>query len=212
VYRPTHFTEDRLEPQHDLIRQNPLGLLIRSGAAGLAADPVPFVLDAAAGRRGTLKCHVARSNTVWRELGTDADCLVVFQGPQAYVSPSHYPSKREHGRVVPTWNYATVHVWGRAIVREDAGWLRAQIGALTQAQERGLAAPWSVSDAPKPFIDAQLRGIVGIEIEIARIEGKWKVSQNRSAADRAGVATGLRNGSENARRIAELVGEGGGTT
>lgn len=195
MYLPPHFRIDDLAQLHDLIRSYPLGLMVRAGASGLEADHIPFVLDEGAGERGTLRCHVARANPVWRELEIAQECLVVFQGPQAYVTPSWYPSKRETGRVVPTWNYATVHCWGRPQVIEDAVWLRSQIEALTRQQEAARAEPWAVSDAPEPFIAAQIRGIVGIEIEIARIEGKWKVSQNRTPADQAGVVAGLREAS-----------------
>ncbi len=191
MYQPPHFREDDLGIQHDLIRSYPLGLLVCAGASGLVANPIPFVIDDTAGDKGTLRCHVARANPVWQELQTVPECLVVFQGPQAYVTPSWYPTKRETGRVVPTWNYATVHAWGHPEVIEDAEWLRRQIDALTRQQEQPRQQPWAVDDAPAPFVAAQIRGIVGIEIPIGRIEGKWKVSQNRSAMDQAGVAAGL---------------------
>lgn len=205
MYLPPHFREDDLGVQHDLIRSCPLGLLIRAGSTGLVADPIPFVIDPTAGERGTLRCHVARVNPVWRDLQPAQDCLVVFQGPQAYVTPSWYPSKREHGRVVPTWNYVTVHAWGCPRVIEDAAWLRAQIDALTHQQEAAKLEPWAVGDAPEPFVAAQIRGIVGIEIPIARIEGKWKVSQNRAAQDRAGVVSGLRDAGLESSPMADLV-------
>ena len=190
MYLPPHFREDALEAQHALIRAYPLGLLVSAGAGGIVANPIPFVLDAA-GEKGTLRCHVARANEHWRELQTTDECLVVFQGPQHYITPSWYATKRETGKVVPTWNYATVHAWGRPIIRDDADWIRRQINTLTDQQERPRATPWKVDDAPEPFVAAQVRGIVGIEIPIARIEGKWKVSQNRPEADRAGVHAGL---------------------
>ena len=210
MYLPSHFREDRLDVQHDLIRANPLGLVVCALAGGLEANAIPFVLDAQASRLGTLRCHVSRPSPVWREAPRAGECLVIFQGPQSYVTPSWYPSKRETGRVVPTWNYAMVHVWGRAVAIEDEGWLRRQIEALTNQQERGAAVPWEVGDAPEPYIAGQLRGIVGIEIEIARIEGKWKVSQNRGAADRAGVAAGLRASGSRSLDMAALVDAAGG--
>lgn len=207
MYQPNHFREDRLDVQHDLIRANPLGLLVSAGASGLVADHIPFVVDASAGAKGTLRCHVARANPHWQTLQGVSECLVVFQGPQAYVTPSWYPSKREHGRVVPTWNYAIVHCWGAPRVMDDPAWLRAQIEALTNRMERPRAEPWEVNDAPEPFVAAQIRGIVGIEIEISRIEGKWKVSQNRSEADQAGVREGLNaDGGAGAAPMAVLVG------
>ena len=205
MYQPTHFREDRLEVQHDLIRSHPLGLLISTGGDGLVANPVPFVLDAARGENGTLLCHVARANPQWKALAEKPDCLVVFQGAEHYITPSWYATKRENGKVVPTWNYATVHCSGRAVIKDDAAWLAAQIDALTRIQEGARAAPWAVSDAPPPFIAAQLRGIVGIEIPIGRIEGKWKVSQNRPEADRQGVVAGLEADGETAAAMAALV-------
>jgi transcriptional regulator len=203
MYQPTHFREDRLDVQHALVRAHPLGLLISTGADGIVANPIPFVIDTS-GEHGTLKCHVARANTHWKSLQDSADCLVVFQGAEHYITPSWYASKKEHGKVVPTWNYATVHCWGRAIIRDDAVWVRDQIEALTRQHEGPRAAPWAVNDAPEPFIAAQMRGIVGIEIPISRIEGKWKVSQNRPEQDRAGVHEGLKG--EDRSGMADLVG------
>ncbi len=207
MYQPTHFREDRLDVQHALVRAHPLGLLISTGADGLVANPIPFVIDTDRGAHGTLRCHVARANPNWKELHISADCLVVFQGAEHYITPSWYASKREHGKVVPTWNYTTVHCWGHAIIRDDAVWVRDQIEALTRQHEQPRRLPWAVDDAPEPFIAAQMRGIVGIEIPIARIEGKWKVSQNRPEADRTGVHVGLgQEHDPNAAPMADLVG------
>jgi transcriptional regulator len=205
MYQPAHHREDRLDVQHALMRKHPLGLLVSAGASGLLANPIPFVLDEAAGERGTLRCHLARANPQWKDLGTVAECLVVFQGADAYVTPSWYKTKKETGKVVPTWNYATVHAWGHPRVIDDAAWLRANVEALTRLHEAQRPVPWEVSDAPADYIDVMLRGIVGVEIEIARIEGKWKVSQNRPEADRTGVFRGLTQ--ENRTEIADLVGE-----
>ena len=191
MYQPPHFREDRLEVQHGLIRAHPLGLLVTAGPDGLVANPVPFLIDPGEGA-GTLRAHVARANGQWRELEAVADCLVVFQGPQDYVTPSWYATKRETGKVVPTWNYATVHAWGRPRVIEDPAWLARQTHDLTRAMEEPRPAPWAVEDAPADYIAGQVRGIVGIEIPIARIQAKWKMSQNRSAADQAGVVAGYR--------------------
>lgn len=208
MYQPAHFREDRLEVQHALIRTNPLGLLVSAGAGGLVANPVPFVLDADAGEHGTLLCHVARANPQWKDLAATDECLVVFQGAQHYITPSWYATKRETAKVVPTWNYATVHAWGKPRIMDDADWLRRQIAALTDQQEVPRAEPWKVDDAPEPFIAVQVRGIVGIEIPIARIEGKWKVSQNRPEPDRAGVRDGLAGeAAQQAHDMARLVGE-----
>jgi transcriptional regulator len=207
MYQPAHFREDRLDVQHALVRAHPLGLLISTGTDGLVANPIPFVLDAARGPYGTLRCHVARANGHWKSLQQSAECLVVFQGAEHYVTPSWYASKREHGKVVPTWNYATVHCWGRAVIHDDAIWVRDQIEALTRVHEEPRTQPWAVDDAPEPFVAAQMRGIVGIEIEIVRIEGKWKVSQNRPEADRAGVHSGLKAETHpHAAPMADLVG------
>lgn len=208
MYQPPHFREDRLEVQHGLIRAHPLALLVTAGPGGLMANPLPFVLDPAAGERGTLRCHLARANPQWRELKAIDECLVVFQGADSYITPAWYPTKRETGKVVPTWNYATVHCWGRPIVHDDPEWLRRQVGTLTDQLEAPRSEPWRVSDAPEPFVAAQLRGIIGVDIPIARIEGKWKVSQNRVDADRAGVVAGL--GAEGGpAEMATLVAAGG---
>ncbi len=205
MYLPAHFREDRLDIQHDLIRAYPLGLLVCVNTRGLEANPIPFVLDSGASHLGTLKCHVARPNPLWGDLASGGECLIVFQGPQCYVTPSWYPTKQQNGRVVPTWNYATVHAWGRPQVFDDVDWIRGQVEALTEQQERTMHPPWSVSDAPELYIAAQLRGIVGIEIPISRIEGKWKVSQNRNEADRAGVAAGLLAGNDAAREMSRTI-------
>lgn len=207
MYLPPHFREDALEIQHSLIRAHPLGLLVSAGTGGLVANSVPFVLDATASQKGTLRCHVARANPHWRELQSVDECLVVFQGPEAYVTPSWYQTKQETGAVVPTWNYVTVHAWGKPTVIEDTDWLRTQIEALTRQQERARPEPWHVADAPAPFVAGQIRGIVGIEIPITRIEGKWKLSQNRPQQDRAGVVAGLRRDVAGAHPVADLVAE-----
>ena len=211
MYQPEHHREDDPGVQHALIRAHPLGLLVTTGKGGLEANPIPFVLDAAAGPQGVLKGHLARANRQWRDFDRSIAALVVFQGAEAYITPSWYATKVETGKVVPTWNYAIVQVYGALRVIEDADWLRRQIDALTLAQEGRRPEPWQVADAPEPFVAAMLRGIVGIEIEIARIEGKWKVSQNRPEADRDGVVAGLTGeGSAPAAAMAGLV-EAGGT-
>lgn len=210
MYQPTHFREQRLEVQHALIREYPLGLLVSHGPDGLDANPIPFVLDAAAGPLGVVRAHVARANPQWRALDPGADALIVFQAVDAYVTPAWYATKRETGKVVPTWNYAVVQAWGRPRVIEDPAWLARQIRALTEQHEQLRAEPWAVADAPEPFIAAQIKGIVGIEIPIARLEGKWKVSQNRPPADRAGVAGGLeQQGDDRSLAMARLVRERG---
>ena len=209
MYQPPHFREDRLAVQHALIRAHPLGVLVSAGPGGLQANHVPFLVDAEASERGTLRAHLARANPQLRELAGVDECLVVFQGPQTYISPSLYPTKREHGKVVPTWNYITVHAWGAPRVIDDATWLRQQVDDLTSHNEGSRPAPWHVADAPDDYVAAQLKGIVGLEIPLARIEGKWKVSQNRPAVDQAGVVAGLRGSGGDAELIAAQVAERG---
>ncbi|MDM9619578.1 FMN-binding negative transcriptional regulator [Rhizobium sp. S96] len=211
MYQPPHFREDDLDTQHALVRAHPLGLLITAGESGLIANPVPFLLDAAASQKGTLRLHVARANGQWRDIGAGAEVLAVFQGANSYVTPSWYKTKQETGKVVPTWNYAIVQAKGSARVIEDANWLLAQITAITRQQEGAREKPWAVGDAPDDFIRAQMKGIVGIEIEISSIEGKWKVSQNRPVADRQGVAVGLGEMPDQAEMI-DLVRHYGGLT
>lgn len=210
MYQPPHFREDRIEVQHGLIRAHPLGLLVTAGPGGLVANLIPFILHPEASERGTLHCHLARGNPQWRELAAVQECLVVFQGPQQYITPSWYATKRETGKVVPTWNYATVHCWGKPRVIEEAAWLRANVEALTGAHEGTRTRPWHVHDAPDDFVQSQLKGIVGVEIPIARIEGKWKVSQNRPEPDRIGVIDGLRAQGDASAPMADLVEERSG--
>lgn len=212
MYQPPHFVEKRLDVLHGLIRSHPLGLLISNGNEGPIANPVPFLLDPAVGSYGRLRAHVARANPQWSLLAATPAALIVFQGVDSYITPSWYETKRDTHKVVPTWNYAIVQVRGQARVIEDPSWLAGQIAELTARNETDRAEPWKVTDAPAPFIQAQLKGIVGIEIDIEHIEGKWKVSQNRPVADRAGVAEGLEgeNASPTASEMARLVRSYGG--
>lgn len=206
MYIPPHFDERDTAVLHDLIRSHPLGTWVVATGQGLVVNHVPFVLDPTEGALGTLRAHVARANPVWKEVPGQLEALVVFQGPEAYISPSWYASKHEHGKVVPTWNYAVVHAHGTPRVVDDEGWLRENVARLTQAHEAGREVPWQVSDAPSAFIESMLKAIVGIEIPITTLLGKWKVSQNRPAADRLGVATGLdATADANARQMARLV-------
>lgn len=211
MYLPTHFEETRAEPLHALLRSEPLGLLVTQDAAGaLAANNLPFVLDAdPAGGPGILRAHVARANPLWREARGDVDSLVVFQGPQAYISPSMYPTKAATGKVVPTWNYIMVQARGRLRAVDDAHWLRAFVTRLTERHEAARPVPWAVGDAPADYIETMLRAIVGIEIELTSLVGKWKVTQNRGAADRDGVVYGLRaQGGAQAVAMADAVANG----
>ena len=191
MYLPSHFAETRIEVLHELMRQHPLGSLVTLGTQGLNANHLPFEIDAAPAPYGTLRGHVARANPVWRDYSRDTEALVIFHGPQVYISPSWYDTKKQTGEVVPTYNYAVVHAYGRLQIVEDRNWLRGLVTRLTERFEKGSAAPWQVSDAPQPFIEKQLEAIVGIEIVISKLFGKWKASQNRTVTDRAGVVEAL---------------------
>ncbi|KJV25343.1 transcriptional regulator [Aquitalea magnusonii] len=191
MHCPSMFREVRLDILHSLITAHPLATLITAGSNGLLANLIPFTLHAE-GEHGILRAHLARGNKQLEALREGADALVVFHGPECYVTPSWYPSKAEHGKVVPTWNFTMVQVRGKPRVFDDATWVQAQINELTNRHESQREHPWKVSDAPDEFIAAQLKAIVGIEIPILAIEGKWKVSQNSQPADRQGVIEGLR--------------------
>jgi transcriptional regulator len=209
VYEPPLHRNENLPELHALIKERVFGLLISKGAEGLIANSLPFVLDTAASKLGVLKVHLARANPQWRDLQEQPDALVVFQGHDHYITPSWYATKQETGKVVPTWNYTMVQAKGRAKVMDEA-WLGQQIVELTQALEQRREQPWAVGDAPADFIAMQRRAIVGLEIEILDIRGKWKTSQNRNAADRAGVVSGLDAlGDEDSRAMSGLVRETG---
>lgn len=191
MYLPKHFEQHDREALAGLMRERPLATLIVAGADGPTADLIPLEYLPDEGEHGTLRGHVARANPLWKHAGTPA--LAVFTGPEAYVSPGWYASKREHGKVVPTWNYTMVQARGTLRAVEDAPWLRALVGRLTDHHEATRAQPWQVSDAPDDYVQQMLRAIVGIEITLDALAGKWKVSQNRSAADRDGTAQGLQS-------------------
>jgi transcriptional regulator len=192
VYLPTHFEETKTESLRALVAEHPLGMLVTLSSDGISANHIPFLLDERAGENGALIGHVARNNAVWHDRDDRIEALTIFQGPSAYISPNWYATKRETHEVVPTYNYAVVHVYGKVVVHEDAKWLRGIVGRLTKRFEAEQPAPWKMADAPAAYIDNQLTNIVGIEIPISRIVGKWKVSQNRPEADRAGAVEGLR--------------------
>lgn len=190
MYLPQHFEETRPAVLQALLRRHPLGLLITLDEAGLpVANPLPFLLQPERGPLGTLVGHVARANPVWRAAGQQA--LVVFQGPDGYISPNGYASKREHGKVVPTWNYATVQARGPLVALDEAAATRALVTQLTQTHEANQLRPWAVTDAPADYIATMLRAIVCIEIPLTALVGKYKLSQNRSAPDRAGLVAAL---------------------
>ena len=220
MYLPAHFAESRPKVLQRLIDEHPFGLLVTRSADDLAANSVPFFLDAdPAGGPGILRAHVARANPLWREARGDVDSLVIFQGAQTYVSPAWYPSKAEHGKAVPTWNYVMVQGRGKLRAIDDASWLQAFVSRLTDHHEsvrvqQSPAQPkaWAVTDAPVDYIDGMLRAIVGLEIVLTSLVGKWKVSQNRPAGDREGVARGLADiaGSDAAAMAREVLEPGHG--
>jgi len=191
MYLPKHFEQSDPAALAALMHDHPLATLIVATPDGPTADLIPLEYHANDGPHGTLRGHVARANPLWHHAGAAA--LAVFKGPQAYVSPNWYPSKREHGKVVPTWNYTMVQARGTLHAVDDAPWLHALVRRLTDRHEATQASPWAVDDAPDDYVQQMLRAIVGIEIRLTTLTGKWKVSQNRSAADRQGVADGLRD-------------------
>lgn len=206
MYLPAQFAQHDVERIRRLIADYPLGTLVTLGDDGLDANHIPFLLDPGQGEHGTLIGHVARNNPLWHDHDPALKALVIFQGPGAYISPNWYPTKQATHEVVPTYNYATVHAHGPLVVHEDAKWLRGVVGKLTKTMEAGQAEPWKMADAPKPFTDEMLTQIVGIEIPIRRLTGKWKASQNRPAADRAGAIAGLRAaGDPSSLAMADLI-------
>ena len=205
MYQPDHFRVDDLPQLHALMRARPFATLVSSGALGLYATHLPTVLKDDA-PFGMIECHLSRANPHWKDLAAANEALMIFQGPYAYVTPNWYPSKAEHGKVVPTWNYAVVHAYGRPEVMQEAEWLRRHVGELSAQQEASEAQPWAVSDAPDRYVEVMLRGIVGFRFAITRLEGKWKMSQNREMEDRAGVVSGLgRRGEGDDRAVADFV-------
>lgn len=206
MYQVAAFREDRIGVMQQLMREHPLATLVTAIDGRPDANHLPLLLDPEPAPRGRLLGHVARANPLWREAAGGLDVLAVFQGPQAYVTPSWYETKRETGAVVPTWNYAVVHARCHLTVHEDRDWLHDLVTRLTNTHEAGRLQPWAVDDAPADYIERMLKAIVGIELRIDMLEGKWKVSQNRPAADRAGVAEGLAAGRDDMQRqMAALV-------
>lgn len=206
LYTPRHFREDRTDVLHGAIRDFPMAQLVTFGETGLESTPLPLLLDLADGGQGALLGHVARANPQWKTADRSVEALAIFSGPDAYISPGWYETKRQTGKVVPTWNYVTIQVRGRISFVEEPQELLEIVRRLTELHENGRDAPWAVADAPADFIASQLRAIVGLRLEITEITGKWKMSQNRSEADRAGVIEGLRaEGAPAADAVAEFV-------
>jgi transcriptional regulator len=206
MYLPEHFIENDAAVLHDLIAEFPLGMLVTLGSSGLNANHLPFMLDADRGEHGTLLTHVARDNHVWSDFSPDHEALLTFQGPSAYISPNWYATKADTHRVVPTYNYAVVHAYGHLVIHDDEKWLLGFLGRLTKRMEASQSRPWKMRDAPRDYLRQMLGGIVGIEIPINRIVGKWKVSQNRPPIDREGAVNGLHaTGERDAVAMADLI-------
>ncbi|WP_277187778.1 FMN-binding negative transcriptional regulator [Caballeronia sp. BR00000012568055] len=207
MYLPAHFEESRVDVLHALIGAHPFGALVTHGANGLDANHIPFELDTTApSALGILRAHVARNNPVWQEVAAGQDVLAIFQGAMGYISPSFYPSKQETHMQVPTWNYLVVHAHGRITVRDDESYVRGVVARLTRKMEAGEPAPWKMGDAPRDFIDQMLSAIVGIEIEVTRLVGKAKLSQNKAEVDRIGAIDGVRaRDTDHARALADAM-------
>lgn len=209
MYIPKHFEQPDIQAMHELIRAHPLATLVTFGVDGLCANHIPLLLSEKPEPYGLLSGHVPRTNPVWCEASSQVEAMVIFQGPDAYITPSWYASKQQTGKVVPTWNYTVVHAHGHIRAIDDTEWLRAHLEMLTNQQEAAFPHPWSVSDAPGDFTEKLLGNLIGIEIPISKLIGKWKVSQNRPEPDKAGVVTGLRSlGVSNSSRMADLVERG----
>lgn len=191
MYIPRAFEETRVEVMHELMRAHPFAAIVTVGSAGLTATHIPLVLHTEVSEYGVLRGHMARANKQWSELGDSTDALVIFSGPHQYISPSWYPTKHEDARVVPTWNYAVVHAYGPVTLHHETAWLLEHLNTLVTQHESQFERPWNIADAPADYIERQTGAIVGIEIPIRRLEGKWKLSQNRSERDREGVIEGL---------------------
>lgn len=206
MYLPAHFNETRVDVLHSLMRTNPLATLVVSGGAGLIANHMPMETLSAPAPLGCLRGHIARANPLWRDYRIDTQALAIFQGPQAYVSPSFYPSKAATGEVVPTWDYAVVHASGALRFIHDVEWLRNFVTGLTATYEERRPQPWKIDDAPAKYIEKMLGMIVGFEFDISSLTGKWKVSQNRPQADRRGVVTNLQAAEDaDSREIAAML-------
>ncbi|WP_372982904.1 FMN-binding negative transcriptional regulator [Marinobacter sediminum] len=209
MYVPKHFKEDDTKTLHRYIRDYSFGLFVIADKDGIEANHVPFYFQVDSDNSlGTLQCHLARTNPAWKRIEKGGSVLAIFQGPDAYVSPSWYASKAETGRVVPTWNYLAVHARGAARVVQDPSWLKEHLHNLTDRHERDRAQPWSVDDAPEEYTERLMQGIVGIEIRIEELSGKLKASQNQPEANRAGVKAGLKaEGVTHAEAMADLISE-----
>lgn len=206
MYNPKHFQESRPEVLGEFMRAHPFATLVSLGGEGLIGTHLPMLWDPEPGPHGVLTGHIARPNPHGKAPRADVESLAIFHGAQAYVSPNWYPTKREHGKVVPTWNYVAVHAYGTLRIIDDAEWLRRLVTRLTDLHEGFSAVPWKVTDAPDAFIDQMLKGIVGVELALTRVEGKWKLSQNRPEPDQAGTIAGLdARGDANSRAVSDAM-------
>ncbi|WDF89095.1 FMN-binding negative transcriptional regulator [Aeromonas hydrophila] len=204
MYQPPHFAVTDSETLHQLIRASPLGDLITHGEGGLDANHLPFELDSGEGAHGVLRAHVARNNPLWQEMKDGDEVLVIFRAADGYISPSWYPSKQAHHQQVPTWNYSVVHAHGRILIRDDARFVRRLLANLTRHHEAGEPTPWKMADAPRDYLETMVQVVVGIEIEITGLVGKFKLSQNKEAADRLGAANTLQDRGQTALAEAML--------
>ncbi|MCV2355599.1 FMN-binding negative transcriptional regulator [Paucibacter sp. B2R-40] len=208
MYVPPYHAQTELNSVQSLIEAQPLGAWVISGAEGLIANHIPFILDRSRGEFGTLRAHVSRANPVWQQLAASTDSLVMFQGPQSYITPSWYPTRLTEGKVVPTWNYVVAHAHGKARAVEDPRWILQLLRDLTEHSEAQQALPWKIEDAPLDFISRLARAVVGIEIPISKLQGKWKLSQDEAMPDRLGTADKLLAlGDANSVALAGLVTE-----
>ncbi len=206
MYTPKHFEQPSVEAMHELIRARPLSTLVTLSPCGLEANHIPLHLSDAPAPFGTLRGHVARANPLWRDFAKELEVLAIFHGPDAYITPSWYATKQETGKVAPTWNYAVVHAYGTLRAIDDAVWVREHLETLTDHHEAKFPKPWAVSDAPREFIEETVKAIVGIEIVITKLSGKWKASQNQPEQNQAGVVEGLGGcGHRDALAMAALV-------
>jgi transcriptional regulator len=191
MFQPDHFRVDDVAEMHALMRARPFAALVSAGPLGLYGTHLPTVLKSER-PNGVIECHLSRANPHWKDLAGGGEAMLIFQGPEGYITPNWYATKAETGKAVPTWNYAVVHAYGRPAIMKEKDWLLRHVTELSAQQERSEARPWEVSDAPASYIDVMLRGIVGFRFEITRLEGKWKMSQNRDTQDRVGVIEGLK--------------------
>ena len=206
MYIPKMYEESRVPVLHEFLESYPFASLITMGASGLFASHIPMVFEKDGSDLGRLKCHVSRANPHWQNFSPEVEALAIFQGTHHYISPTWYVEKQEAGKVVPTWNYEVVHAYGKLQAIQDHDWLMAHLNSLTNIHEARSPEPWHVGDAPEDYIETMAKGIVGLEFSITRLEGKWKVSQNRHERDREGILKALDQlNTESSRSMKELV-------